>query len=96
MPERLGRLPWYTVEFGLIRSGGEFKVYGSGVIGSHGERTDLNHGPREVRDFNLDSVLETPVKVDELQKVLFALESSEQIYEPMQGAEKRFRETAHI
>jgi len=94
--ERLGRLFWYTVEFGLIRSGGEIKVYGSGVISSHGECTNVIKGGCEVREFNLDSVLETPVKVDELQKVLFAIESFEQIYEAMHEAERRFRETAHV
>ena len=35
--EKLGRLFWYTVEFGLIREGNEIKVYGSGLISSHGE-----------------------------------------------------------
>src|SRR6201996_3167618 len=35
--EKLGRLFWYTVEFGLIRQGNEVKAYGSGVISSHGE-----------------------------------------------------------
>ena len=43
----------------------------------------------QVRDFSLDEVLSTPVKVDELQKVLFAIESFDQIYEAMHEAEKR-------
>ena len=42
-----------------------------------------------MRPFDLETVLETPVKVDELQKVLFAIESFEQIYEAMQEAERR-------
>jgi len=33
--------------------------------------------------------VETPVKVDELQKVLFAIESFDQIYEAMQQAERK-------
>jgi phenylalanine-4-hydroxylase len=43
----------------------------------------------EVRDFDLDEVLATPVKVDEIQKRLFAIESFAQIYEAVQEAEKR-------
>src|ERR1035437_2057899 len=35
--EKLGRLFWYTVEFGLIREQNEIKVYGSGLISSHAE-----------------------------------------------------------
>jgi phenylalanine-4-hydroxylase len=43
----------------------------------------------EIRDFNLDEVLATPVKVDEIQKRLFAIENFDQIYEAVQEAEKR-------
>ncbi len=35
--ERLGRLFWFTVEFGLIRENGQVKVYGSGLVSSHAE-----------------------------------------------------------
>jgi phenylalanine-4-hydroxylase len=87
--ERLGRLFWYTVEFGLIRQDGQIKVYGSGVISSHRECTNVIEAGCEVRDFNLDEVLATPVKVDEIQKRLFAIESFDQIYEAVQEAEKR-------
>lgn len=87
--ERLGRLFWYTVEFGLIRQGGAIKVYGSGVISSHGECQNVINGGCQVHDFSLDEVVETPVKVDELQKVLFAVDSFDQIYEAMHEAEQR-------
>lgn len=79
-----------------MRCGSKLKVYGSGVISSHEECTNLIEGGCEVRDFELDEVLETPVKVDELQKVLFAIESFEQIYEAMHQAERRFREKAYV
>jgi phenylalanine-4-hydroxylase len=92
--ERLGRLFWYTVEFGIMRRAGKIKVYGSGIISSHGECTNVIDGGCEVRPFDLDAVLETPVKVDELQKVLFAIESFDQIYEAMQEAEGRAKHAA--
>ena len=87
--ERLGRLFWYTVEFGLIRQDGKIKVYGSGVISSHGECTNVIDGGCEVRDFSLNEVLSTPVKVDAIHKLLFAIESFDQIYEAMRQAEKQ-------
>jgi phenylalanine-4-hydroxylase len=87
--ERLGRLFWYTVEFGLIRQAGELKVYGSGVISSHGECAHVLRGGCEVRDFNLDEILDAPVKVDEIHHRLFAIESFDQIYEAMHEAERR-------
>ena len=87
--ERLGRLFWYTVEFGLIRQDGEIKVYGSGLISSHGECANVIGGNCAVRPFSLDEVLDTPVKVDELHKLLFAIESFDQMYEAMDEAERR-------
>ncbi|HMN40477.1 MAG TPA: phenylalanine 4-monooxygenase [Phycisphaerales bacterium] len=35
--EHLGRLFWFTVEFGLIKEDGKVKLYGSGLVSSHGE-----------------------------------------------------------
>ena len=87
--EKLGRLFWYTVEFGVIRQGDAIKVYGSGLISSHGECLNVVSGHCAIHDFSLDEVLATPVKVDELHKLLFAVSSFDQIYEAMHAAERR-------
>jgi len=87
--ERLGRLYWFTVEFGLIKQDGKIKFYGSGVISSHSEGNHIINHECPVRDFDLDEILNTKVKVDELQKVLFAIESFDQIYEAMHQAERK-------
>ncbi len=88
--ERLGRLFWYTVEFGLIRQDGEIKLYGSGVISSQKESTNVIQGGCQIHDFDLEEVLATHVKVDELQPVLFAIDSFEQIYEATREARRVF------
>ena len=87
--ERMGRLFWFTVEFGVIRQGGGIKLYGSGLISSHGESSYVIRGGPEIRDFNLEQVLEQEFKVSEMQKVLYAVESFEQIYEAAKEAEAR-------
>ena len=87
--ERIGRVFWYTVEFGLIRQGGRVKVYGSGLISSNGECSNVLHSGCAVRPFVLDDVLRTPVKVDEMHHLLFAIESFEQIYDAMYTLEAR-------
>jgi phenylalanine-4-hydroxylase len=87
--EKLARLFWYTVEFGVIRQRDEIKVYGSGLISSHGECRNVMEGHCAIHDFTLDEVLKTPVKVDELHKLLFAVSSFDQIYEAMHEAERR-------
>ena len=94
--ERLGRLFWYTVEFGVIRRGSKIQMYGSGVISSHGECTNVMEGRCEVRPFDLETILQTPVKVDELQEVLFAIESFDQIYEAMYQAQKLVNEPTQV
>jgi phenylalanine-4-hydroxylase len=87
--EKLGRLFWYTVEFGVIRQDAQIKIYGSGLISSHGECMNLMSGRCAIHDFSLDEVLRTPVKVDELHKLLFAVDNFEQIYDAMNEAERR-------
>jgi phenylalanine-4-hydroxylase len=92
--ERMGRLFWFTVEFGIIREHGQIKLYGSGLISSHGEATHVIEGPKtghgpEIRPFNLDQVLNQEFLVSEMQKVLYVVESFDQIYEATQQAEEK-------
>jgi len=91
--ERMGRLFWFTVEFGVIRQKGTIKLYGSGLISSHGESTHvinrIAEGSPEIRDFDLDAVLNQEFLVSEMQKVLYAVESFDQIYEAAKEAEHR-------
>src|SRR5271156_4019532 len=93
--ERMGRLFWFTVEFGVIRQAGRIKLYGSGLISSHGESNyviqHLEGGGPEIRDFNLDQVLDQQFLVSEMQKVLYAVESFDQIYEAAHEAERRLQ-----
>jgi phenylalanine-4-hydroxylase len=87
--ERMGRLFWFTVEFGVIRQDGQIKVYGSGLISSHGECTHVINGGPEIRPFNVDQVLDQQFSTSEMQKVLYAVESFDEIYEATQEAERR-------
>jgi phenylalanine-4-hydroxylase len=84
--ERMGRLFWFTVEFGLIRQDGGIKVYGSGLISSHGECSRVLAGGCEIRDFHLDAVLDQTFQTSAMQPVLYAVDSFEQIYEATKSA----------
>ena len=97
--KRLGRLFWFTVEFGLIREDGKIKVYGSGLVSSHAEsaysltgaweskgRSAPDCTPRDVpeyRPFDLDRVCETDFEIDHFQPIYYVLESFEQLRDAM-------------
>jgi phenylalanine-4-hydroxylase len=87
--ERMGRLFWFTVEFGVIRQHGKIRIYGSGLISSHGESSYVINGGPEIRDFNLEQVMNQEFLVSEMQKVLYAVESFEQIFEAAREAERK-------
>lgn len=82
--ERLARLFWFTVEFGLIREGGRLKLYGSGLISSEGEgHHALESKEVDRRPFDLETVCNTSFEIDHYQPILYVLESFEQLRDAM-------------
>jgi phenylalanine-4-hydroxylase len=82
--KRLGRLFWFTVEFGLIREGGGLKIYGSGLISSHGEaQYSLESDKPERRPFDLEKVCDTDFEIDHFQPIYYVLESFAQLRDAM-------------
>lgn len=88
--ERLARLFWFTVEFGLIKEDGRLKLYGSGLISSHGEANHALTAPEgtgeghvERRAFDLDRVCDTTFEIDHYQPILYVLDSFEQLRDAM-------------
>ncbi|MEL7099357.1 MAG: phenylalanine 4-monooxygenase [Pseudomonadota bacterium] len=79
--ERLFRLFWFTVEFGLIREDGALKAFGAGIISSPEELTWAMSGKPETRPFDLIEVLRTPYRIDIVQPVYFVIDSFEQLAE---------------
>jgi phenylalanine-4-hydroxylase len=88
--ERLSRLFWFTVEFGLIREGGEIKLYGSGLISSPGESQHALVSPEvDRRPFDLETVCSTSFEIDHYQPILYVLESFEQLRDAMNSYAER-------
>lgn len=82
--ERLARLFWFTVEFGLIREDGRMKLYGSGLISSEGEGHHALESPKvERRPFELEKVCNTTFEIDHYQPILYVLESFDQLRDAM-------------
>jgi len=91
---RMTRLFWFTVEFGLVREDGRTKVYGSGLISSHGDAANALGPKCERRPFSLDAVFNQPFEIDHLQDVLFEVESFDQLLAAVKEAEERIGSTA--
>jgi len=78
--QRLARLYWYTVEFGLIREAGDLKLYGAGIVSSHGESRFALDDPSPNRiGFDLARVMRTPYRIDDYQQGYFVIDSFEQL-----------------
>jgi len=87
----LARLFWFTVEFGLIREQGDVKVYGSGLISSHGDGANALGPTCDRRPFALPAVLSQPFEIDHLQNVLFVIDSFDQLFHALDDAERWVR-----
>ena len=78
----LARFFWFTVEFGLMRQGGEIKAYGSGLLSSFSELEHAIESPRVQRyPLQLEWVINQPFEINHYQPLLFIVESFEQIYD---------------
>jgi phenylalanine-4-hydroxylase len=77
----LARLYWYCVEFGLIRTQGELRAYGAGILSSAGETVYSIEDPRPHRiGFDLERVIRTDYLIDAYQQTYFVVESFEQLF----------------
>ena len=74
--KRLARLYWYTVEFGLVEEGGALRIYGSGIVSSHGESVFALDDPSPNRiAFDLERVMRTEYRIDDYQQSYFVIPS---------------------
>ncbi len=77
---RLARLYWYTVEFGLIRQGDALKLYGAGIASSHGESIFALDDPSPNRiGFDLKRLMRTRYRIDDYQQSYFVIDSFEDL-----------------
>lgn len=87
--EELGRLYWFTVEFGLIKEDGELKAYGAGLLSSFGELEHALSDKVERRPFDLEKVIKTDYDYSDMQPILYVISS----YEELKNETRRYIET---
>jgi monomeric phenylalanine-4-hydroxylase len=79
--EELGRLYWFTVEFGLIEEDGELKAYGAGLLSSFGELEHAFSDEVERREFDLEQVINTDYDYSKMQRILYVIPSYSELKE---------------
>ena len=78
--DRLARLYWYTVEFGLVRTDDGLKLYGAGNVSSHAESIFALDDPSPHRlGFDLKRLLRTRYRIDDFQQNYFVIDSFEDL-----------------
>ena len=79
--EELGRLYWFTIEYGLVEHEGEVKAYGAGLLSSYGELEHAFTNNVERRPFNLEQVINTEYTYSDMQPVLYVIPSYAELKE---------------
>ncbi len=76
----LGRLYWFTIEFGLIREGDKAVSYGAGILSSPKELIYAVESaiPKRV-PFDVMTSMRTPYLIDDVQTTYFVLDSLQQL-----------------
>ncbi len=78
--KRLARLYWYTVEFGLVEEAGALRIYGAGIVSSHGESVFALDDPSPNRiGFDLNRVMRTDYRIDDYQQSYFVIPSFDEL-----------------
>ena len=76
----LGRLYWYTVEFGLIAEPEGLRIYGSGIVSSFAEsRFALDDASPNRIVLDLARVMRTEYRIDDFQQNYFVIPSFDEL-----------------
>ena len=75
---RLSRVYWFTIEFGVLREKGSLKAYGTGLLSSAGELEAMHSA--ELRPLDLEAASRHEYDPTHYQPVLFCADSFETMY----------------
>ena len=80
--EKLARVYWYTVEFGLVKQPDGLRVYGAGIASSAAETVFSveDDSPNRVA-FDLERVMRTNYRIDDFQESYFVLDNLNDLLE---------------
>ncbi|OAI46610.1 phenylalanine 4-monooxygenase [Gammaproteobacteria bacterium SCGC AG-212-F23] len=77
----LGRLFWFTIEFGLMQTSQGMRIYGGGILSSFGETIyALENKVPKRKKFDLIEVLNQPYRYDIMQDRYYFIENIEELF----------------
>lgn len=78
----LGRLFWFTIEFGLINSNKGLRIFGGGILSSYKETLYALESDTPQRiSYNPNKILDTTYRYDEIQQCYFILNNIAELFE---------------
>lgn len=77
--DRLARIYWFTIEFGVLRENGGIKAYGTGLLSSAGELAEMRKA--ELKPLDLEVASNHVYDPTHFQSVLFCADSFDHMYE---------------
>ena len=79
--DRLSRVYWFTIEFGVLREDGRIKAYGTGLLSSAGELAEMHKA--ELLPLNLEVAMNYIYDPTHYQSILFCADSFEEMHETL-------------
>ena len=77
--EKLQRIYWFTIEFGLIKKNNDFKIYGAGIISSDEESKNVFSKKSRKLEFDVKKIMNKPFRIDVVQDTYYYINSFEQL-----------------
>ncbi len=85
--EKLGRMYWFTIEFGLMHESNQLRIYGAGILSSHGEtKYSLSNAPQHL-PFDVANILNTSYDNMKIQDKYFVIDSFDQLFASLPAIE---------
>ena len=79
--DRLARVYWFTIEFGVLRENGQLKAYGTGLLSSAGELSEMHKA--DLRPLDINAAADHVYDPTHYQAELFCADSFDQMYETL-------------
>jgi phenylalanine-4-hydroxylase len=74
---------WFTIEFGVVREGGELRAYGAGLLSSYGEIEEFRSA--EIRPLEIAEMGVLEYDITRYQPILYAADGIDQLLEVIGG-----------